>query len=121
MLQEKPMRYPVHPGKCGPCSACCLVEYTPGCVSRLPEDQQYYQCIAGQEQECRNSTPLDYVWVDYAMQRDGSMRVGPWMINQFNGLFGVSNSYNEKYARTFTIYAAAIAYFIECTELNDWR
>jgi len=50
-MKENP--YPCE--KCKTCSCAVLVEYTFGMVARLPEDEQYYQCIADLENECASA------------------------------------------------------------------
>ena len=45
--------------KCKTCGACALVTHTPGYVSELDSNEQYYQCIVGAEWECHPDTKPD--------------------------------------------------------------
>ena len=71
------MNYPVSEKKCKGCSACKLVEKDID-SSWLPEERQYYQCIAMAEDMCRETEEIGWYEVCLVVPgTDGDAENGP--------------------------------------------
>lgn len=83
-------RYPVSKEMCKNCSACKLVEFTPG-YGKLSEEEQYYQCIADTEDMCRETERkqvLEKLKPFANNELDGIMLYLPFYDTYFSVAFG---------------------------------